>query len=1172
MRFPVHFVWLLSVLCGSAAVDPFGEHVRPTDPLEPALQLKSFHLPDGFRMQLVAAEPDLRKPLNMAFDVTGRLWLTESREYPRAAPTNSRPRDTIRVFSDLDEQGRAHGITTFATNLNIPIGIYPFRSASSVAPDETPTWKCIVWSIPNILLLEDTDHNGAADHTQVLYGPFDFTRDTHGNQASFRRGADGWIYATHGFNNRSTVSGTDGDEVELQSGNTYRFRIDGSRIEKWTHGQVNPFGLYFDARGNLYSADCHSSPIYQLLRGACYPSFGKPHDGLGFAPQTIRHSHGSTAIAGIVMVEDPVWPAEFRGNLLVGNVMTSRINRDRVEWRGSSSVGHEIEDLLKCDDPWFRPVDLQFGPDSCLYVADFYNRIIGHYEVPLDHPGRDRERGRIWRIVPPGVKDRSQALPESVPDLIAELAADNPTRRALALNELSDRTDPKISRELKRVVRGKLKSGTSGDRKHLLVNGLWLLQRGGALGEGIHLQALADPDESVRLHATRIAAGMDRWSSVIKAAVVRCLKDEDALVRRNAAEALGIHPASEAVEALLGLLGRTSGEDTHLEHAIRIALRNQLAAGKPELFTRLAALNTGQRVKIADICLAIGGAAAADFVFREGFRTDAKAEQDTRKLKHIAQHLERARLDEFVELLRERAGSADQQLTVLKHVLEGLRERDDQTAAMPQRIIAWGGALAKDLLNPEEIARANWGNTPLPNRRRQGNPWQFQERACEDGKKARLMSSHPLGERLTGRLRSISFQLPDKLSFYLCGHRGLPKVDANDRNRVRLRDAKNGRTLREAFPPRHDTARRIEWDLKEFAGRQAYVEVIDGDSDASYAWLAFGRFSPELPELELRNPRPIAERYLTVFDLAGGLPVEALREPIRQLVAADHFDLPVRSKAAAALANLTGGKLSTALAQVIGNSSLSSLREAAASVLLTGQDPAQFFESTMIAAQAAQQLEIARVLAGTKSGAELLLSLAELGKAAPSALLDLTVATKLASSALPDAPGRIARLTADLPPPDSKLDAFMSSRAKEFRGAKTDIAQGRVLFELACAVCHQVGGKGNIVGPQLDGIGGRGIERLIEDILDPNRNVDVAFRAESLVLKNGDLITGLVRGEEGRSLLLADATGKEVRVPQSDIRSRSASTRSLMPDNFHEAIPAESFNHLLAFLMSLRAK
>ena len=70
----------------------------------------------------------------------------------------------------------------------------------------------------------------------------------------------------------------------MNSGNTYRMRVDGSHVEQYTWGQVNPFGLAFDPLGNLYSADCHTSPIYQLLRGAYYPSFGKADDGLGFAP------------------------------------------------------------------------------------------------------------------------------------------------------------------------------------------------------------------------------------------------------------------------------------------------------------------------------------------------------------------------------------------------------------------------------------------------------------------------------------------------------------------------------------------------------------------------------------------------------------------------------------------------------------------------------------------------------------------------------------------------------------------------------------------------------------------------------------------------------------------------------------------------------------------------
>ena len=107
------------------AADPFAENVRTTEPLTPAEQLKKFRLPPGFEMQLVAAEPDLRKPMNMAFDAKGRLWITESREYPFFAKPGEPMRDTVRILSDFDATGRARSVVTFATNLNIPTGVYP---------------------------------------------------------------------------------------------------------------------------------------------------------------------------------------------------------------------------------------------------------------------------------------------------------------------------------------------------------------------------------------------------------------------------------------------------------------------------------------------------------------------------------------------------------------------------------------------------------------------------------------------------------------------------------------------------------------------------------------------------------------------------------------------------------------------------------------------------------------------------------------------------------------------------------------------------------------------------------------------------------------------------------------------------------------------------------------
>src|SRR6266850_283714 len=431
-----------SLSVASFAQDPFAENIRKTEALTPEQERKALHVPPGFEVQLVASEPAIGKPMNMAFDGRGRLWLTQSREYPFAAPVDKPGRDKIIILEDFDGAGHARKVTTFAEGLNIPIGLYPYKNG------------VIAFSIPNIYFFQDTDGDGKADKKELVLGRFGFDRDVHGLTSAFRRGYDGWIYADHGYNNNTTLAAKDGSTITMNSGNCYRFRPDGSRVEQYSWGQVNPFGLMFDPLGDLWSADCHSSPVYQLLRGAYYPSFGKPHDGLGFAPEVCNHSHGSTAIAGMVYYAAEDFPTEYRGNTFIGNVMTGRINRDSLVAHGSSRIVRAEPDFLISDDPWFRPVDLQLGPDGALYVADFYNRIIGHYEVPLTHPGRDRERGRIWRVVYKGDTTKSEIrnakLPEHLDGLIAELGSPNLTRRMLAMNEICDRFGQAAVQPLKR--------------------------------------------------------------------------------------------------------------------------------------------------------------------------------------------------------------------------------------------------------------------------------------------------------------------------------------------------------------------------------------------------------------------------------------------------------------------------------------------------------------------------------------------------------------------------------------------------------------------------------------------------------------------------------------------------------------------------------------------------
>ncbi len=485
----------MALAARASAANPFADIIRKTEPLTPAQEQKAFHLPPGFEIELVAAEPEIGKPINMAFDAQGRLWITQSREYPFPAPADKPARDAIKILAGFDAQGHATKITTFADGLNIPIGIYPYKNGA------------IAYSIPYIYHFQDTNRDGRADIKEPFLGRFGFEKDTHGMTSSFRRGYDGWLYANHGYHNDSVLTARDGSSLKLNSGNTYRVKIDGSHIEQFAWGRVNPFGLIFDPLGNIYSADCETLPIYELLRGAYYPSFGKPDDGLGFAPPMMDHKHGSTAIAGIVYYAATNFPPAFRDNIFVGNVMTCRIDRDSLELHGSSPWAKEEPDFLISDDPWFRPVDMQLGPDGAIYVADFYNRIIGHYEVPLDHPGRDRERGRIWRITyrgenapvksPPPQFDLTRA---SIPKLIQQLADANLTIRMLAMSELTDRIGQPAVKPVTKMMRSR--NATVFQKIH----GLWVLFRLNALDPKILVAAAQDPNAGLRVHAIRVLA------------------------------------------------------------------------------------------------------------------------------------------------------------------------------------------------------------------------------------------------------------------------------------------------------------------------------------------------------------------------------------------------------------------------------------------------------------------------------------------------------------------------------------------------------------------------------------------------------------------------------------------------------------------------------------------
>ncbi|MEI6236041.1 MAG: PVC-type heme-binding CxxCH protein, partial [Planctomycetota bacterium] len=761
---------------GQAKAVSFNDVVRKSEPLSAEDELKGFHLPPGFEIQLVASEPEINKPINIAFDAAGRLWVTSTLEYPFPAKETEKARDSIKILSEFDANGKAKKVVTFADGLNIPIGVLPYGKGA------------IGHSIPFIHYFEDTTGAGISDKRSVLLDRIGFQKDTHGMSGNFARGFDGWVYATHGFNNDSTIKALDGSEIKINSGNTYRFRPDGSHIEQYTWGQVNPFGLTFDALGNLYSCDCHTKPIYQLLRGGYYPSFGKKDDGLGFAPDMMKHIHGSTANCGIVVYSDDRFPAAYQDTVFTGNVMTCKINFDKLVTTGTTRIAQEQPDFLSADDPWFRPSCIQLGPDGALYVADFYNRIIGHYEVSLTHPGRDRERGRIWRIVYKGTPEKPVAdtLPpnlttKSADDLIALTGAPNLTLRMLAIWQIVDRMGAPSVEPLKAIC----KTGSPNQK----ICAIWALFNLKAQSDVELSGAVVDADFSVRTHAMRILSEMTTWNDTQRGWALNGLKDANAWVQRAAVDALGRHSHVDNVKPLIAIKAGADAADTHLVYTIRMAIRNQLML--TGIYDKIVALklDANEMKALADSAVAAPSEDAAAVLVRHLAGANEAPAVAAHYFEHAMKYLPFNELDALVASARARFGSdAVQQLALLKAIQDGASQRKIELSST---VRAWAVETVEKILGsksaPEEsawTALALDGVTPNP-----ANPWVPQNRVSTDRSSDAFLCSLPRGESLTGIYRSKVFDLPEKLSFYVAGHNGQPGKKAESKNVVRLRDA-----------------------------------------------------------------------------------------------------------------------------------------------------------------------------------------------------------------------------------------------------------------------------------------------------------------------------------------------------------------------------------------------
>ncbi len=376
----------------------------------PEAERASFKLAPGFEANLWASERDgVVKPIQMRWDARGRLWLIGSTTYPQLKP-REQPNDKVLILEDTKGGGYADKITTFADGLMIPTGL-------EIAPPDTQhstSSACYVGEGPKLWLMTDTDGDGKADKREVVLRGFG-TGDNHQNINSFRWSPGGELVFCQGLHAFSRVETPHG-VVALDQAGLWRYRPREQRLDAFfggPNGPQNPWGWTFTRWGQPIvvagNGEGMHYPAPELIRG-----WQK-----GRRDSIWEKSRGRKT-SGPEILESAHFPDEWQGVLLAGGYINNSVWTLKLEQDGA---GFKITDhptlppLVQSTHGSFRPVDVKLGPDGALYLCDWYNPIIGHYQASFRHPDRDKTHGRIWRIT---YKGRQLLTPPKIVD--AELA------------------------------------------------------------------------------------------------------------------------------------------------------------------------------------------------------------------------------------------------------------------------------------------------------------------------------------------------------------------------------------------------------------------------------------------------------------------------------------------------------------------------------------------------------------------------------------------------------------------------------------------------------------------------------------------------------------------------------------------------------------------------------
>jgi len=371
-------------------------------PLPAEKAAKNAVLPDGFRMGVFAAEPQVTQPISFTIDARGRIWVVEAFNYGAWQATG---KDRIAILEDSDGDGRADKRTVFYEGLNYATGI------------EVGFGGVWVMSPPCLYFIPDRNSDDKPDgEPEVVLDGFGYKESRHNLANGFTWGPDGWLYGGHGRTSPSMVGkpGTPAAQRIHCDGGVYRIHPTRRVFENFADGTTNPWGVDFDDYGQCFVSNCVNPHLFHMIPGGHYePWRNRPSslyayeriptiaDHLHYpggdlrktlgSPDTLALGGGHSHCGTLIYLGDS-FPTTFRNTVFMCNVHGRRINNDILKAKGSGYTASHGKDFMLSADPWFMGVTLRTGPDGSVFVSDWSDTGECHTLKP------DRTTGRIYKI------------------------------------------------------------------------------------------------------------------------------------------------------------------------------------------------------------------------------------------------------------------------------------------------------------------------------------------------------------------------------------------------------------------------------------------------------------------------------------------------------------------------------------------------------------------------------------------------------------------------------------------------------------------------------------------------------------------------------------------------------------------------------------------------------